>query len=146
MLANHGVQKATAAESNPELPSSYEDFRFPREQSLTKDGYPTPLSGKAITKTPVIAKKKGVSLKKYPEHYIVGKEPLAGNEMRITVLGSGGPAPVRRAQAASGYLVELGNGKNFIFDIGPGTSGNLYSMGIISPYGTLQSRMSTTRN
>ena len=108
----------------------YEDFRFPREQSLTKDGYPTPLSGKPITKTPVITKIEGASLKKYPEHYIPGKESLADNEMRITVLGSGGPAPVRRAQAASGYLVELGNGKNFIFDIGPGTSGNLYSMGV----------------
>jgi ribonuclease Z len=108
----------------------YEDFRFPREQSLTKDGYPTPLSGKPITKTPVIAKKEGVPLKEYPEHYIPGKESLADKEMRITVLGSGGPAPVRRAQAASGYLVELGNGKNFIFDIGPGTAGNLYSMGV----------------
>ena len=108
----------------------YEDFRFPREQSLTKDGYPTPLCGKPITKTPVIAKKEGVPLEKYPEHYIPGKESLAEKEMRITVLGSGGPAPLRRAQAASGYLVELGNGKNFIFDIGPGTAGNLYSMGI----------------
>jgi len=108
----------------------WEDFRFPREQSTTKDGYPTPLSGKPITKTPVITKIEGASLKKYPEHYIPGKEPLPDNEMRITVLGSGGPAPVRRAQAASGYLVELGNGDNFIFDIGPGTSGNLYSMGI----------------
>jgi len=108
----------------------YEDFRFPREASLTKDGYPTPLSGKPITKTPVIAKKDGVPLKEYPEHYIPGKENLAENEMRITVLGSGGPAPIRRAQAASGYLVELGNGKNFIFDIGGGTSGNLYSMGV----------------
>jgi len=108
----------------------FENFRFPREKSLTKGGYPTPLSGQPITKTPVIAKKKGISLKKYPEHYIPGKESLADDEMRITVLGSGGPAPVRRAQAASGYLVELGNGKNFIFDIGPGTSGNLFSMGV----------------
>ena len=108
----------------------YEDFRFPREQSTTKDGYPTPLSGKPLTKTPVITKMEGVSLKKYPEHYIPGKEPLADNEMRVTVLGSGSPTPVRRAQATSGYLVELGNGDNFIFDIGPGTAGNLYSMGI----------------
>jgi len=110
--------------------SQYEEFRFPREESTTKDGYPTPLSGKAITKTPVIPKIEGASLKKYPEHYIPGKEPLADNEMRVTVLGSGSPTPVRRAQATSGYLVELGNGDNFIFDIGPGTSANLYSMGI----------------
>ncbi len=61
--------------------AQYEDFRFPREQSTTKDGYPTPLSGKPITKTPVITKKKGASVKKYPEHYIPGKEPLADNEM-----------------------------------------------------------------
>jgi len=108
----------------------YEDFRFPREKQLTKDGYPTPLSGQPITKTPVIAKKKGVTLKKYPEHYIPGKEKLGDNEMRITVLGSGGPAPIRRAQAASGFLVELGNGDNFIFDNGAGTTSNLYSMGI----------------
>ena len=67
---------------------SHEDFRFPREQSTTKDGYPTPLSGKPITKTQVITKKKGASVKKYPEHYIPGKEPLADNEMRVTVLGS----------------------------------------------------------
>ena len=64
----------------------FEDFRFPREQSTTKDGYPTPLSGKPITKTPVIAKIEGASLKEYPEHYIPGKEILADNEMRITVL------------------------------------------------------------
>ncbi len=108
----------------------YDDFHFPREASTTEDGYPTPLSGKPLTKTPVIAKMEGASLKEYPEHYIPGREPLPDNDMRITVLGSGGPTPVRRAQAASGYLVELGNGDNFIFDIGPGTSGNLYSMGV----------------
>ncbi len=108
----------------------FEEFRFPREKSTTEDGYPTPLSGKPLTKTPVISKVEGASLKEYPEHYIPGREALPNNEMRITVLGSGGPAPVRRAQAASGYLVELGNGDNFIFDIGPGTSGNLYSMGV----------------
>ena len=108
----------------------YKDFRFPREASTTKDGYPTPLSGKPITKTPVIAKKEGVTLKKYPEHYIPGEEKLGDNEMRISVMGSGSPTPVRRAQACSSILVELGNGKNFIFDIGPGAAGNIYSMGI----------------
>ncbi|GAF76432.1 unnamed protein product, partial [marine sediment metagenome] len=69
----------TLALSLPIMASAgqYEDFRFPREQSLTKDGYPTPLSGKPITKTPVITKIEGASLKKYPEHYIPGKESLA---------------------------------------------------------------------
>jgi ribonuclease Z len=108
----------------------HEAFRFPREQSTTKDGYPTPLSGKPITKTPVITKKKGASVKKYPEHYIPGKEPLADKEMRVTILGSGSPTPVRRAQATSGYLVELGNGDNFIFDMGPGSVANYLAAGI----------------
>jgi len=68
----------------------FEDFRFPREQATTKDGYPTPLSGKPITKTPIITKTKGASVKTYPEHYIPGKERLSEDEMRITALGSGG--------------------------------------------------------
>ena len=33
-----------------------ESYRFPREPGTTKDGYPLPLTGKPITKTPVIAK------------------------------------------------------------------------------------------
>ena len=111
-------------------PDGHEDYRFPREQQTTKDGYPTPLSGKPITKTPIITRSEGASVQKYPEHYIPGKESLADTEMRITVIGSGGPAPVRRAQAASCILVELGNGDNFIFDVGGGTAGNLFSMGI----------------
>jgi ribonuclease Z len=110
--------------------ATYEDFRFPREKQLTKDGYPTPLSGVPITKTPVIAKKEGVTLKKYPAHFLPGKETLGDNEMRVTMLGTGSPTPVRRAQATSGILVELGNGENFIFDIGPGTAANLYSLEI----------------
>ncbi len=105
-------------------------FRFPRAESTTEAGYPTPLSGHPITLTPVILKTDDDSVRIYPEFYVPGDESLGSDEMRITVLGSGGPAPVRRAQAASGYLVELGNGDNFIFDIGPGTAGNLYSMGV----------------
>ena len=62
---------------------SHEDFRFPREQSTTKDGYPTPLSGNPITKTPVIIKKEGASLKKYPEHYIPGKEPVRSKNSSV---------------------------------------------------------------
>jgi hypothetical protein len=57
-----------------------EDYRFPRDLGTTKDGYPLPLTGVPITKTPVI----GTPSKKYPEHYIPGKETLAEDEMRIT--------------------------------------------------------------
>ena len=67
-----------------------EDYRFPREPGTTKDGYPLPLCGIPITKTPIIVETKGAAVKKYPEHYIPGKETLAENEMRITACGSWG--------------------------------------------------------
>ena len=103
-----------------------EDYRFPRELGTTKDGYPLPLSGVPITKTPVIGKK----TKMYPEHYIPGKETLAEDEMRITACGSWGPAPMRIGQGASCLLVQLGNGDSFIFDVGGGTVGNLFALGV----------------
>ncbi|MEE8626129.1 MAG: guanitoxin biosynthesis MBL fold metallo-hydrolase GntH [Acidiferrobacterales bacterium] len=107
-----------------------EDYRFPRECTTTNAGYPVPLCGKPLTKTPVVAKKKGDgSLKKYPEHFIPEQEVLAANEMRITAVGSGNP-PVRRGQAATSWLVELGNGDYFIFDVGGGTVPALWSLRI----------------
>ncbi len=53
-----------------------ENYRFPREPGTTKDGYPLPLTGMPITKTPVITKTPDAVIKKYPEHYIPGKETL----------------------------------------------------------------------
>ena len=65
-----------------------EDYRFPRECTTTNAGYPVPLCGKPLTKTPIVVKKKGdVSLKKYPEHFIPEQEVLAAKEMRITAVG-----------------------------------------------------------
>ena len=105
-----------------------EDFRFPRECTTTKAGYPVPLCGKPLTITPIVIKKKG-GLKKYPEHFIPEHEVLASNEMRITAIGSGNP-PVRRGQTSTSWLVELGNGDNFIFDAGGGTVPALWSLRI----------------
>jgi ribonuclease Z len=106
-----------------------EDYRFPREPGTTTDGYPLPLTGVPITKTPVIAEP-GVDVKDYPKHYTPGTEKLADNEMRVTACGSWGPAPMRIAQGASCFLVELGNGESFIFDVGGGTVGNLFALGV----------------
>ena len=106
-----------------------EGYRFPRAPGTTPDGYPLPLTGKPITKTPVVAEA-GVSVKEYPEHYVPGQESLAENEMRITACGSWGPAPLRIGQGASCYLVELGNEDVFIFDVGGGTVGNLFALGV----------------
>ncbi len=107
-----------------------ENYRFPREVGTTKGGYPVTLSGKPITKNPLVIKTDESKVKDYPEHFIPGNEFLADNEMRITIMGSGTPAPIRAAQATSCVLVQLGNGDAFIFDIGSGTVGNLFSMGV----------------
>lgn len=52
--------------------------------------------------------------------YFPGTEPLDPNEMRITALGTGQPS-ARPKQAAACFLVELGNGDKFLFDIGAGS-------------------------
>jgi ribonuclease Z len=74
-------------------------------------------------------KKEGVELKQYPETFISGQEALAEDEIRLTCIGSGNPF-VRRAQAATGWLCELGNGDKFVFDVGGGTVQNLWSLEI----------------
>lgn len=119
--------------SGQTLAEKPEDFRFPRECSYTEAGYPVPLCGLPLTKTPVIADSAG-ELKSYTEHFIAGKEVLTADEMRISTIGSGNP-PVRLGQASTSWLVELGNGDNFIFDIGGGTVPALWSLGI--PLSTL---------
>jgi len=104
------------------------EYRFERVYGETPDGYPLPLTGKPITKQSVIIKNTGGIIKEYSEYFTPGEE-LGSNEIRITCMGSGNP-PVRMRQAGSSWLVQLGNGENFIFDIGGGAVLNLWSMGI----------------
>jgi ribonuclease Z len=63
--------------------------------------------------------------------YYPGTEELAKDEMRVVSCGTGMPA-ARRGQAATCWLVELGNGDKFLFDIGSGSAANLGSLNI--PY------------
>jgi len=51
--------------------------------------------------------------------YYPGTEGLKPDEMRIVTLGTGMPSP-RPKQAAACFLVELGNGDKFLFDLGAG--------------------------
>ena len=51
--------------------------------------------------------------------YYPATESLGKNEMRVVALGTGMPS-VRPKQAAACWLVELGNGEKFLFDIGSG--------------------------
>jgi ribonuclease Z len=114
---------------SPVLAEEPGDYRFPRECTTTKAGYPVPLCGRPLTKTPIVVLKEKATLKKYPEHFVPEQEELAANEMRITAVGSGNP-PVRRGQTATSWLVELGNGDKFIFDVGGGTVPALWSLRI----------------
>jgi ribonuclease Z len=63
--------------------------------------------------------------------YFPGTEDLGPDEMRITACGTGMPN-ARPKQAAACWLVELGNGDKFIFDIGTGSAERLSALGI--PY------------
>ena len=55
------------------------------------------------------------------EIYYPGSEELAPDEMRVVACGTGMPNS-RPKQAAACFLVELGNGDKFIFDIGSGSA------------------------
>lgn len=57
----------------------------------------------------------------YREVYYPGTEELAPDEMRVVACGTGMPN-ARPKQAAACWLVELGNGDKFIFDIGLGSA------------------------
>ena len=54
------------------------------------------------------------------DFYAPNSETLAPDEMRVIACGTGMPTP-RPAQAAACFLVELGNGEKFLFDIGDGS-------------------------
>ena len=63
------------------------------------------------------------------EVYYPATEPLGPDEMRVVALGTGMPN-ARPKQAASCWLVELGNGEKFLFDIGSGSAERISAMKI----------------
>jgi hypothetical protein len=58
-------------------------------------------------------------------------EPVAEDEMRVTVFGSG-YGYVRAGQADQSIYVEVGNGDTFMFDMGEGAEANYMTMQV--PY------------
>ena len=65
------------------------------------------------------------------DYYVPNSEDLAPDEMRVIACGTGMPT-TRAAQAAACFLVELGNGDKFLFDIGTGSAERISSLQI--PY------------
>jgi len=66
--------------------------------------------------------------------YYPGTEEIAPGEMRVTACGTGMPN-ARPKQAAACWLVELGNGDKFLFDIGTGSAERISALKI--PYNYL---------
>jgi ribonuclease Z len=66
--------------------------------------------------------------------YFPNSEGLGKNEMRVIACGTGMPT-ARPSQAAACFLVELGNGDKFIFDIGTGSAERIAALQI--PYNYL---------
>ncbi len=65
-----------------------------------------------------------ISDNRYPRSYFPGTERVGAAEMRITALGTGMPTQSPSNVAAS-FLVELGNGDFFLFDMGTGSTDRL---------------------
>lgn len=61
---------------------------------------------------------------KNTNNYFPQTEPLGPDEMRIIFMGSN-PWPPRMSQAGTCIMVELGNGRRFFFDFGPGCLRNI---------------------
>jgi len=61
--------------------------------------------------------------------YYPGTEAIGPDEMRVTACGTGMPT-VRPKQAAACWLVELGNGDKFLFDIGAQSMSRISAMKI----------------
>ena len=63
------------------------------------------------------------------DFYAPNSEKLGPDEIRVIACGTGMPTP-RPAQAAACFLMELGNGEKFIFDIGAGSTERLFALQI----------------
>ena len=68
------------------------------------------------------------------DFYAPNTEDLGPDEMRLIACGTGMPT-ARPKQAASCWLLELGNGDKFIFDIGTGSAERIAALQI--PYNYL---------
>ncbi len=68
------------------------------------------------------------------DFYVPNSEDLAPDEMRLIACGTGMPT-ARPKQAASCWLLELGNGDKFLFDVGTGSAERIAALQI--PYNYL---------
>ncbi|UCH47821.1 MAG: MBL fold metallo-hydrolase [Betaproteobacteria bacterium] len=84
-------------------------------------GMPAALAQDGLEPAGVVKSRTGVAPNRL--RYYPGTEPLGADEIRLVALGTGMPL-ARRSQAATCWLIELGNGDKFLFDIGTGAMAN----------------------
>lgn len=109
------TDKPPAPESKP---SEYQYAEEAFEMAHNPYGSPP---GSGITLPPDYLPTPSVKNK---NNYFPQSEPLGPDEMRIIFMGSQ-PWPPRQSQAGTSIMVELGNGKRFFFDFGPGCLRNI---------------------
>jgi len=82
-------------------------------------------AGSVMARGGVVKDPNGAAPDRYS--YYPGTEELGKDEIRLIALGTGMPA-ARRSQAATCWLVELGNGDKFLFDLGTGANANMAAL------------------
>jgi ribonuclease Z len=109
-------------------------------QSPTEEQEPSATGGAAAQASPAGEADSGATGKYSPvkararDFYAPNTEDLGPDEMRLIACGTGMPT-ARPKQAASCWLLELGNGDKFIFDVGTGSAERISAMQI--PYNYL---------
>ncbi len=81
--------------------------------------------GIALLESPALAQESAAAKR---SSYFPNTEELAADEMRVIALGTGMPTPLTRAQKSTAWMVELGNGDAFIFDLGTGSMENVFGL------------------
>ncbi len=116
--------------------SAYELGRHDRETGVQRTIAPSLYAADANTYMgfeagTILPEQAPVGIVELRDVYYPGTEDLAPDEMRVIACGTGMPN-ARPKQAAACFLVELGNGDKFIFDIGLGSAERISAMKI--PY------------
>ena len=102
-----------------QTPSSEEDIRAALFGGVPRDRWKEGLLFEGIKPQPWL---------KSAANWFPGTEDIQPNEMRIIFMGS---APfIRPGQMNTSILVQLGNGDNFIFDLGEGSVANYIAAGL----------------
>ncbi len=111
------------AEAESQAPAEQQKAEVGSEQAAKPDQADPASTGKY---SPVKARARGF--------YAPNTEDLGPDEMRLIACGTGMPT-ARPKQAASCWLLELGNGDKFIFDVGTGSAERIAALQI--PYNYL---------